>query len=117
MMSEFVENLNEVFSELGAIQARPMFGGHGIYYRGLMFALVADSELFLKVDEQTVGFFTDLGLEAFTYNKNGKPVRLSYHRAPEEIFDDPQQAKLWGQRACEAALRASRLKHASSKQV
>jgi DNA transformation protein len=114
-MSQFVENLHEVFAGLGPIQARAMFGGHGIYHQGLMFALVADNELFLKVDPGSAAWFDDLGLEAFTYLKNGKPMQMSYRRAPDEIYEDPQQARLWGNRAFEAALRARQAKPAKRK--
>ena len=52
-MSEFVEYLNEVFAEFGAIQSKKMFGGYGIYHDGVMFALVSDDTLYLKADETT----------------------------------------------------------------
>jgi DNA transformation protein len=109
-MSQFVDSLHEVFIEFGPIQPRAMFGGYGIYHQGLMFALVADNELFLKVDPASAGWFDEFGLETFTYAKNGKPMKMSYRRAPDDVFDDPLQAKLWAGRAFEAALRARRAK-------
>lgn len=41
-MNEFVEYLKEVFREFGPVSARRMFGGHGIFFDGLMIGLVAD---------------------------------------------------------------------------
>jgi DNA transformation protein and related proteins len=107
-MSEFVENLNEVFAPFGAVTARRMFGGYGVYHDGLMFALVADNELYLKVDEKSVGRFSELGLPAFEFEKAGKKVSMSYHMAPESIFDDPETAREWAALAFEAALRAGK---------
>ncbi len=106
-MSEFVNYLHEVFIDFGAISSRKMFGGHGIYHQQLMFGLVADDELYLKVDKQSIDAFTSAGLEAFEYEKNGKAFKMSYHRAPESIFDNPEQARYWANLAFDAALRAA----------
>ena len=105
-MSEFTDYLHEVFAEFGPIQARRMFGGYGIYHDGVMFALVADDTLYLKVDAATHGQFLSRDLPAFSYDKNGKTVRMSYHLAPEEILEDPAMARAWARQAYAAALRA-----------
>jgi len=104
--SEFVKNLNDVFTLFGAIEAKRMFGGYGIYHDGLMFALVADDVLYLKADDSTSGAFVELGLQLFEYEKNGKLMRMSYYAAPEEIFDDLEQAREWAAQEYGAALRA-----------
>lgn len=105
-MSEFVENLHEVFEQFGPIRTRRMFGGHGIYHGDLMFGLVADEELYLKADADSAHWFEAEGLGQFEYNKSGKVVLMSYYQAPEKIFDDPQAARLWAERAYHAALRS-----------
>lgn len=111
--SEFAGNLNDVFALFGAIEAKRMFGGYGVYHDGLMFALVADDVLYLKADENSVGSFVELGLQQFEYEKSGKKMRMSYYAAPEEIFDNPEKAKEWADRAYEAALRARKPKKKS----
>lgn len=103
--SEFVENLNEVFALFGPIRAKRMFGGYGIYHDGLMFALVADDVLYLKADASSEGAFKALGLEKFQYVKKGRTIRMSYYEAPEDLFDNTEQAKIWADLAFEAALR------------
>lgn len=109
-VNAFVENLKEVLSPFGKVEASAMFGGHGLYHDGLMFALVADEVLYLKADEQSAKRFADLGLAQFEYVKAGKRMRMTYWEAPEAIFDDPQQAREWASLAYDAALRASRAK-------
>lgn len=106
-MSEFVDYLHEVFVDFGPITSRKMFGGHGIYHQGLMFGLVADDELYLKVDQQSMSHFQASGSTPFEYIKNGKPLRMSYYLAPENIYDDPKQARYWADLAFDAALRAA----------
>jgi len=71
-----------------------------------MFALVADNVLYLKADAHSVGAFRERGLAQFEYEKRGKTQKVSYYAAPDEIFDDPAQAREWAVRAFEAALRA-----------
>ncbi len=105
-MSEFVEFLKEVFEQFGPIQARKMFGGYGIYHKGVMFGLVADDTLYLKADKVTAKEFETRGLDPFEYDKGDKVVKMSYYLAPEEILDDPNEAALWAQRSYEVALRS-----------
>ncbi|KHF24648.1 TfoX/Sxy family protein [Solemya velum gill symbiont] len=105
-MSDFVDNLNEVFALFGPIQTRRMFGGYGVYHDSLMFGLVADDVLYLKADDKSSDAFSQLGLSQFEYEKGSKKVKMSYYMAPEEIFDDPNEAREWATRAFDAALRA-----------
>ncbi len=105
-MSEFVEYLDEVFREFGTVTARRMFGGHGIFYDGVMIGLVANDTLFMKTDAETVPRFQELGLSQFMYPKGEKMVGMSYYSAPEEALEDPSEMRQWAQLAYEAALRA-----------
>ncbi len=105
-MSEFVEYLKEVFVDFGPIQARKMFGGYGIYHQGVMFGLVADDMLYLKIDADIQPLFDAKGLGPFEYAKGDKVVKMSYYLAPDEILDDPQEAAMWARRSFEAAARS-----------
>ncbi|RZL92836.1 MAG: TfoX family protein [Variovorax sp.] len=105
-MSEFVRSLHEVFERFGRIEAKRMFGGHGIYHEGRMFGLVARDTLYLKADAQSVAHFDRLRLPAFSYTRTGKTMQTSYREAPAEVFDDRDEAALWARRAWEAALRS-----------
>jgi len=116
-MTEFVAYLHEVFERLGSIRTRKMFGGHGLYHNDLMFALVADDELFLKTDRQSVSTFEERGLLAFEYQKNGKTFSMSYYQAPEEIYDDPGEAQVWANIAYDAALRSASKKFSKNKKL
>ena len=109
-MSEFVEYLKETLSVIGPVRARRMFGGHGLFHDDLMIGLVADEVLYLKGDAESAKMFTDKGLEQFEYVKNGKPMKMSYFMAPEEIYDDPDEARKWGSMAYDAALRSKKPK-------
>lgn len=107
-MTEYVEYLKEVFEQFGPIQPRRMFGGYGLFRNGLMFGLVADDMLYLKADDTVSNFFEERGLDQFRYKKRGKTVKMSFYMAPEDIFDDQEEAKIWATRSYEAAVRSKK---------
>lgn len=108
----FVEEVLHLLQSTEAISARRMFGGHGIFHNGRMFALIADNELYLKADPQTVEFYVANDLPPFSYSKaDGKKYTLSYYLAPESIFEDSEQCQTWAERAQQAAARAATRPH------
>lgn len=104
--SAFIASLDDVFADFGPIHVRRMFGGYGIYRDDLMFALVSDDVLYLKADEAMAAELAARGLSPFEYEKQGRRMQIAYYTAPAEIFDDPDDARQWAQRAYAAALRS-----------
>ena len=86
-----------------------MFGGWGIYHEDVMFALIADDELYFKVDAENRSHFEGRALGPFVYEGGGKRVAMSYHRAPEEVFDEDAMTR-WANLALGAAKRAAKKK-------
>ena len=109
-MSDFIPFVQEMLEDWAPVSARRMFGGHGLYHEGLMFAIVMGQRLYLKADDVNRSEFEALGLAPFTYAMKGKDVALSYWAAPDAIFDDPQEAVLWARSAWDAALRGHKAK-------
>jgi DNA transformation protein len=105
--NEFVKFVVEQMSLLGAVRARRMFGGHGLYRGELFFALIAEDRLFLKADDTSRAEFAARNLPPFTYGKNGKSYSMNYFEAPPEVFDDPEAMRLWAGKALAAAIRAA----------
>lgn len=112
---DFVQHVVELLQSLGPVTARRMFGGHGVFLDGLMFALIADNVLFFKADDESRARFTDEGLQAFSYNKQGKVMSLSYYQAPEETLEDRQAMASWGNLGFSCALRAAAKKTSKAK--
>jgi DNA transformation protein len=107
---EFVGYVVESLRPLGPVGARRMFGGHGIFMDGLMFGLIADGQLYLKVDDGNRAAYEAEGLQPFTYSGKGRPVEMSYREAPSEGFDDPEVLCDWARAAYSAALRGKQPK-------
>ncbi|HJS33182.1 MAG TPA: TfoX/Sxy family protein, partial [Alphaproteobacteria bacterium] len=94
--SGFVEHIIDLMHDLGGVSARRMFGGYGLYRRGVMFALVFDDVLYLKVDQINRPDFIAAGMEPFTYeHTSGKPVEMPYWQAPADLFDDAAAMVEW----------------------
>lgn len=110
--SAFVDFIVDVLGAWRPVSAKRMFGGHGIYHAGVMFALVADGQLYLKVDDESRGAFEAAGLSPFVYEAKGRRVSLSYYRAPDAMLDDTELAREWAERGWQAALRAHLIKKA-----
>jgi DNA transformation protein len=104
-MSDFIPFVQELLEDWASVSARRMFGGYGLYHEGLMFAIVMEQRLYLKVDEVNRPEFEALGLAPFTYVMKGRDVALSYWAAPDAIFDEPSVAVRWARSAWDAALR------------
>lgn len=105
--NEFASYVVELMQSLGPVQAKAMFGGYGIFLDDLMFALVTNNLLYLKADKETQSEFKSRGLEAFTYNKKDKTLKMSYYQAPEETLEDSDEMNVWANKAFNAALRAA----------
>lgn len=77
--------LRDLFSGLGAISIRRMFGGKGIYHQGVIFAIVIRGELMLKADEEAASEFADAGCTQWTYtgSRHGKLVAMPYWSVPD----------------------------------
>lgn len=102
---DFVDYVLGLMFALGPVTSKRMFGGHGIFLEGLMFGIISERELYLKVDQLSLEEFESAGSLAFTYNKQGKPAKLNYYQAPEEAMDDPDVMLHWANLAYGAALR------------
>jgi DNA transformation protein len=104
---EFVNYLVDLMQSIGPVTAKSMFGGYGLFLNGLMFGLVADSALYFKTGKELENELKLRGSEAFTYNKKGKPIKMSYYQAPEEALENQDDMKVWASKAYNAALQAA----------
>jgi DNA transformation protein len=99
-------DIEEMFSALGPVTIRRMFGGKGVYHQGMIIALDFRDEMLLKADAVTAPEFEAAGARRWSYEgKKGNPVFMPYWSIPEDAFDDPDVMAKWVRLAYEAALR------------
>jgi DNA transformation protein len=103
--NEYLEFVLEWLAPLGEVTSRGMFGGHTLYCEGVVFALLADNTLYLKVDDATRARFERLGLEPFRPYPD-RPEVMQYYPPPAEFFEDAAVMEEWGRAAVETGRRA-----------
>jgi len=99
--------IEDLFSPFGQVVVKRMFGGHGVYADGLMFALEAFGEIYLKPDEESRPVFEAQGLRPFIYESLRGTMVMSYRLMPEAAHEDVDVLREWCDRARQAALRVS----------
>lgn len=104
---EYVAHIVDLLQFIGPVESKSMFGGFGMFLEGLIFGLVAGNELYLKVDTQNLQDYEDLGLQAFSFEKNGRQFKMSYYQAPEEAMEDAELLSDWASNAYGVAMRAA----------
>lgn len=107
--NEFHAFVAELFAGLGTVTVKRMFGGAGAYADGVMFALIADDVIHIKVDEALKADLAEEGCGPFVWAPQNGPragelVEMGYWRLPDAALDDPDEAARWGRRALDVAL-------------
>ena len=111
----FVSHCLELLAPLGAVRARRMFGGWGLYVDELFVALIAADRLYLKVNPQTQPAFERAGCEPFVYTAKGASLTMAYWCAPADALESPALMQPWGRLAIQAALAARAAPRKTSK--
>lgn len=105
---EYKAFIEELIEPLGPVSIRGMFGGAGLFYEGVMFALIVGETLYLKVDERNQPDFEAEGQAPFGYETDaGRRSLKSYYEIPERLLDEPDELVDWCRRAIDAALKAN----------
>ncbi len=109
-------DIEEMFTAVGPVTIRRMFGGKGIYRDGVIFALFLFDEIMLKADAQSAPEFSQAGSRQWVYQRPGKsPVAMPYWSVPDSALDDPDEMATWARLALEAGLRSEAAKAVSAR--
>ena len=104
----FAEFLREQLAPLGRVTMRRMFGKTGVFCDGLMFGIVTDNTLYLRVDDDNREAFKEAeSFSPLSYEKKGETIDLSFWRAPERLSDQPDELVTWAREAMGAAHRVA----------
>lgn len=104
------EAIRDLFGSLGEVTIRRMFGGKGIYHRGVIIALEVDGEVLLKADPETAANFEQAGCVQWVYqgHKGKGPTAMPYWSIPDSALDDPEEMAVWARKAYEAGQRTKK---------
>ena len=102
----FAEFLREQLAPLGRLTMRRMFGKTGVFCDGVMLGMVRDNTLYFRVDDDNRAAFKEAeSVPPLDYKKKGGTIDLSFWRAPERLFDEPDELVTWARAALAAARR------------
>lgn len=95
----------DVLEGIPGITSRKMFSGFGIYKDGIIFAIIADSNLYFRADSKSQPDFKKLQCEPFQYERKGKIATLkNYWRLPDEIIENKEKIFEWVEEAVRASV-------------
>ncbi|MGQ0533696.1 MAG: TfoX/Sxy family protein [Caulobacteraceae bacterium] len=122
MADSFHDFVKELFAGVGPVQVKRMFGGAGVYADGLMFGLLADDAIYLKVDEALKVELVAEGSGPFVWTPGtglhkGEQIEFGYWRLPDAALDDPDEAAAWGRKALAVAKTKAKAKPKKSKKA
>ena len=104
----FAEFLRDQLGALGHITLRRMFGKSGVFCDGLMLGMVTDDTLYFRVDDLNRAEFKEAqAFPPLNYEKQGSAIDLSFWRAPDRLFDEPDELVAWARLALAAARRVA----------
>ena len=105
----FAKFLREQLAPLGRITMRRMFGKTGVFCDGFMLGMVRDNTLYFRIDDGNRAAFEEAqSFPPLNYEKRGETIDLSFWRAPERLFDEPDELVTWARAALAAARRVAR---------
>jgi DNA transformation protein len=104
----FIDFLRDQIAPLGPIAPRRMFGATGLFCEGVMFGVVAEDMLYLRVDDHNRAAFKEAeSYPPLSYEKQGRVIDLSFWRVPDRLFDEPDDLIDWARAALAAAHRVA----------
>lgn len=74
------------FDALGNITTRSQFGGYGLLADGVMFAVVADGEMYLRATKSLEPEFRSRGMVNMVYSKRGVPIIMRYYWVDHQLW-------------------------------
>ena len=95
------EEVLDRLSALGEITSRPMFGGVGLYWRGVIFGIVFQDRLYLKIDDRSRDDYLARGMGPLRPNE--RQTLKSYYEVPPDVLADPEALLSWAREAIRAA--------------
>jgi DNA transformation protein and related proteins len=106
--ASFAEFLREQLAPLGHLSMRRMFGKTGVFCQGVMFGMVTDDTLYVRVDDHNRETFKEAAAyPPLNYAKQGNSIDLSFWRVPERLIDEPDELVAWARAALAAAHRVA----------
>jgi DNA transformation protein and related proteins len=99
---DYLAYVTDQLACLGRVESKRMFGGVGIYFKDLFFAIIADDVLYFKVDDSNRPDYQAAGMEPFRPFED-KTAVMSYYEVPIDVIENRDRLRDWAQKALAVA--------------
>jgi len=93
----FTDFILDQLANLSNLSVRSMFGGCGLYTRGIFFGIIYRGRLYFKTDEDSRKLYEEREMEPFRPNE--RQTLKSYYEVPADVIEDGDQLVAWAQTA------------------
>jgi len=101
MDETFADFVSDQLTDL-PVEAKKMFGGHGLYCEGVFFGIVHKGRLYFKTNEHTKAAYERRGMKPFQPDKS--QTLKNYYEVPIEIIEDHEELTAWALGSIEQAV-------------
>ncbi|HWK75183.1 MAG TPA: TfoX/Sxy family protein [Povalibacter sp.] len=109
--ADYLAYVIDQLAPFAKVTSRRMFGGAGLYADGLFFALLAEEELYFKVDDSNREDYVARGHRPFRpFPDKPEMSSMNYYQVPAEVLEDPDELKQWARKALAVAAAAAAAK-------
>jgi DNA transformation protein len=108
--SSLASYVAEQLAPLGRLSSRAIFGGVGVFIDERLLAIVMGDKLYLHTDKSNLDDYVARGMPQFKPYPNAFDLTTDHHEVPQEVVNDAEQLKAWGERALNAAVESARAK-------
>ncbi len=85
-----------------------MFGGVGLYQRGIFFGIIARDKLYLKVDDVSRADYEREGMGPFVpFPERRRAGTMKYYEVPLSVLESPVDLVAWARKAIAVAATVS----------
>jgi DNA transformation protein len=95
--ASFATFVLDQMSAIAGVEGRPMFGGHGLYCRGIFFGIVHGGRLYFRSDDRTRKRFEARGMGPF--RPNSRQTLARYYEVPADVLEDRTELAIWVEEA------------------
>ncbi len=105
--TEYTEYILELLEPIGPVRTGRFFGGIGISYGSVQFAMIMGNSLYFAVDEDTRKKYEQAEMRPFSYTtRKGRVQVRKYFELPEDVLTDPEQLRQWAKESIRVASKA-----------
>ncbi len=98
---EFRDHVLDQLRGLPEVDARAMFGGHGLYAGPAFFGIVYKGRLYLKTSDATRGRYVDARMKPF--RPSARQTLKTYYEVPADVIERAASLAKWAREAVAAA--------------